>query len=185
VQDLDLGLDYTEHDAYTAYTSGGTARKKENSFTGLTHLEGEEVALLVDGAVAKVQTVASGAITADVYGAVVHAGLHSDSVLEPMRLETGSPTGTGMGKKKRITKAHILVHETLGGKVGTEDGDEDDLIFREPDDPMGTPPALYSGHKEISFPGSYDKDSFIRIVQDAPLPMTILAIMPVVDVSGD
>jgi len=185
VADLVLGPDYTLYDAYTAYTSGGTVRKKVNSLTGLSHLEGEEVALLSDGAVIKRQTVASGAITTDRYGAVIHAGLHTDSVLETMRVEPGHPGGTSMGKLKRIIRADILFHETLGGKVGTEDGDEDVLVYRSPSDPMGSPPALHSGHKEIDWPGGYDEDAYIRIVQDQPLPMTVLAIAPVVDLSED
>ena len=36
--------------AYTAYISGGEARKKATTITGLTHLVGEEVSILSEGA---------------------------------------------------------------------------------------------------------------------------------------
>lgn len=58
----------------------------------------------------------------------------------------------------------------------------DPLIFRTASDPMGAPPPLFSGDKEISNPSTYEKEGRIYFRVDDPLPCTILALMPDVGV---
>jgi hypothetical protein len=43
---------------------------------------------------------------------------------------------------------------------------------------MDVAPGLFTGDKEVEFPRNWDKDGYITLVQDQPLPLTILAIMP-------
>ena len=52
------------------------------------------------------------------------------------------------------------------------------------DDLMDHPPELYTGDQSISFPGDYDENPDILIVQDQPLPLNILAIIPEMGVHG-
>jgi hypothetical protein len=43
---------------------------------------------------------------------------------------------------------------------------------------MDTAVPLFTGDKEIEFPGGYDDDAKIFVRQTQPLPMTVLAIYP-------
>ncbi|MEW5725320.1 MAG: ubiquitin-activating E1 FCCH domain-containing protein, partial [Thermodesulfobacteriota bacterium] len=62
--------------SFSAYRSGGEARKMVDTLSGLEHLAGEEAAILADGAVHPSRTVTSGgALTLDYPAAVAHAGL--------------------------------------------------------------------------------------------------------------
>ncbi|MCK4830340.1 hypothetical protein KA005_82240, partial [bacterium] len=65
--------------------------------------------------------------------------------------------------------------------------DEDHLDawpFRKSSDPMDSPPPLFTGDISQPYSGSCSKDGDILVVQDQPLPLTILAIMPDVGVYG-
>lgn len=183
-----ISLDAT---AESAYTSGGTVTEGETTtlsaatcevvqktFTGLSHLEAKEVSMLADGAVLSNKTVASGSITMDSYGNKVHIGLPVTSTLEPMKIHDGSRLGTSRGKKQKIHKVTALFYETVGGKTGP-DVDTLNII------PFGTgdQPTLTTEDIDIDFAGSWENKATIVFVQDQPLPMTILGLVPHISVN--
>jgi hypothetical protein len=43
---------------------------------------------------------------------------------------------------------------------------------------MDSPPELFTGDVTVSWPDGYSDDALIAIVQDEPLPCTVVAIMP-------
>jgi len=174
----DNDIDGTE---YTAYESGGEARECVSSVSGLDHLEGESVAILVDGAVHPARTVASGAITLNDEYAEIHVGLPYTATILTQRPEVQTASGTAQNKLKRITKLAVRLYESLGCNVGNE-SNMDIIPFRTTVDPLDEPPELYSGDKQVQFPVGYNKDMRIKITQDQPLPLNVLAIMPVMDV---
>lgn len=147
------------------------------TITGLTHLEGEEVQVLADGAVQASKTVASGQITLDLAAEKVSVGLSYNSDLETMRIEAGSANGSSQGKIKRTHKIDVRFFDTLGCKYGKNADNLDIIKFRNTSDPMGSAPPRFSGDKEVLMNGGYDTDGRLYIRQDQPLPMTILAIM--------
>lgn len=151
---------------------GGTAIQVSKTISGLTHLEGENVAVLADGATHPNCTVDTAAITLQRYANKVHVGLPYISKLKPQRI-TGSPTS-----KKRIHEILLRFNKSLGCKVGPDEDHLDTIYFRGMTDPMDSPPPLYTGDHSIPFSGPYSRDGDILIVQDQPLPLTILAIMP-------
>ena len=51
--------------------------------------------------------------------------------------------------------------------------------------PVGSPLALYSGDRELSWPATYDTDGYVCVVQDQLLPFTLSAIIGRLDVSED
>lgn len=160
----------------SALTYDGAAT---TSITGLSHLEGQTVGVLADGAWHPDCTVSAGAITLTRSASVVQVGLAYSSRLKPMRLEAGAADGTSQGKTKRITKVVIRVFETLGMKFGASEAALDDVFWRTPSDPMGSAPAIFSGDLEPqAWPGGYESDGTIIIGQDLPFPSTIVAIMP-------
>ena len=146
---------------------------------GLGHLAGRTVAVLADGGVQPDRTVAQdGSITLDRPASVVHAGLPYGSFLQPMRLEAGSGRGTSQTKKKRITKVAVRFHQTLGGKVGPDETRLETVYFRSPATPMGQAQPAWSGDKSVNFPRGWEREGVLTVVQDQPLPMTVLLIVP-------
>lgn len=146
---------------------------------GLDHLEGQTVQIVADGARQPDKVVSGGAITLELEASVVQAGLQFVSRIVPMRLESGAADGTAQGKLKRIHELVIRFVDTLGVKCGAYNQTLDELSLRDPATPMGTPTPVRSHDHRFTYPGEYDRDGLIEIVQDAPLPMTIAAIMPV------
>lgn len=154
------------------------------TISGLDHLEGESVAVLADGAALAERTVSSGQITLDKAASKVHAGLGYRAIIEPMQLEAGAADGTSQGRTKRISELAIRMYRTLGLKVGPDLNNLDTIYFRSSADSMDSPPALFTGDKFIPMPSGFDREANIVIVQDQPLPMTVLAIMPKVRTNG-
>ncbi len=150
-----------------------------SSVSGLGHLAGEEVAVLADGAVQPKRTVSpAGEIDLDRPAGVVHVGLAYSSTLVPMRIEAGSMRGTAQSKKKRIVQVTARFHDTVGGKIGPDKTRLEPMHFRPTSGAMGAPPAVWSGDKTVKFPKGWDRDGLLAIVQDQPLPMTVLMVVP-------
>ena len=95
-----------------------------------------------------------------------------------MRINAGAADGTAQGKTKRINRMVIRLLETLGGKMGPSETEVDELLFRASGDPMDQAPATFTGDKELPWRGGYEKDGYIWYVNEQPLPVTVLAIMP-------
>ncbi|WP_272701537.1 hypothetical protein [Desulfovibrio sp. Fe33] len=160
--------------------SGLTYRgEPTDTVTGLSHLAGRTVSVLADGAVQADRTVAGdGSLTLDRPASVIHAGLSYRSVLQPMRLEAGSQRGSAQTKKKRITKVAARFYDTLGGLIGPDESRLEPVYFRSPSTPMGRAPEPFSGDKIVNFPKGWDRDGLLTIVQEQPLPMSVLMIVP-------
>jgi len=148
------------------------------AITGLSHLNGKAVNVLVDGATHPQRTVVAGAITLQIAGSTVHAGLPYTAKLATMDLEAGSRNGTAQGKMKRIAKGIVRLDRTLGGKVGPTEAKLDTLQFREASVPMGDPPPLFTGDKHAPWPGGSEKVARMWFVHEDPTPATVVAFMP-------
>lgn len=146
--------------------------------SGLWHLEGKVVDVLVDGGAHPQRTVSSGQITLQAPASVVHVGLPCPAKLATLRLEAGAADGTAQGKTKRVNRITVRFLETLGGKLGPTEAKLDAIRFRSVEDPMDAAPPLFSGDKEMVWPGGYEHDGIIWYVQDQPLPATVTAFMP-------
>lgn len=155
------------------------------SITGLAHLEGEVVQILADGAVQPDKTVSGGAITLTRAAAKVHVGLQFISRLVPLRIDAGAQDGTSQGKLKRISKLISRFIDWLGGRTGQHDGTLDPLSSRRPATPMGTAEPFRSEDVIMTFPGKWDRDQYIEIRQDQPLPMTISGVFPIMNTSNE
>lgn len=149
------------------------------TISGLDHLEGKEVAVLTDGAVHPTRTVSGGQIELQWPASVVVAGLPYTAKVKTVPIELATQSGTIQGRLKRIISATIRFYQTLGAKVF---GDE--VIFRSGSDPMDSAPPLFTGDKEVSVPHGTDYLGQIEITSDYPTPMTILAVMPLIEVGG-
>lgn len=170
------GIDGT---SFGAYTSGGKVEEVAKTVSGLGHLKNKEVSILSDGAVHPDLTVsAGGEVTLDRYANMIHIGLSYSSILETMELNIDLADGTAQGRTKRISSSTIRFYKTIAAKAGYDENSLDSIPFRETDDLMNEPLPFFTGDKEISFPKGYDKSAKVMVVQDQPLPMTVLSIMP-------
>ena len=164
--------------AYTAYVSGGEARVRVSSVSGLTHLEGETVSILAEGAVQSDKTVASGAVTLDTAASKVHVGLAYTSDFETLRPDFGARDGTAQGKLVRIHRVIMRFFQSLGGMIGPDVDNLDTVVIRKGGDKMDAAVPLYDGDLEFEWDGEYSSDNHIFYRQNQPLSTTIEAVMP-------
>jgi len=148
------------------------------------HLPNATVQVLVDGASHPDITLnASGAGTLVRAGSVIQLGFQAIARFVPLKIDAGSNDGTAQGKMQRIAQLGIRFVDSLGGKVGMFGGTLDDISLRSPSTPMGSPPEITSGIFPTDFPGDWDRNGLIEIRQEQPFPMTIAAIMPILNTS--
>ena len=148
------------------------------TITGLSHLEGETVSVLADGATHPDKTVSSGEITLDRSSSKVKVGLPFTSLLQTMRIDAGAQNGTSQSKTKRIYEITLRLYETLGVEVGPDLNNMERIPFRSSADLMDSSVSVFTGDKEIEFRGNYETDGFIFVRQNQPLPLTILSLYP-------
>lgn len=149
-----------------------------STVTGLAHLEGCTVAVCVDGKPHPQVTVESGSITLQKSGDKIHVGLPYTAKLRTMRLETGSSSGVGQTKLKVISRINLRFFETVQAKVGGSEDLLDEILFNTTTQPYGEAIPMFTGDKEVPFPGGYNRDAYIVVVHDSPLPFTLLALVP-------
>lgn len=160
-------------DSGLAYSGSAT-----NSLSGLYHLEGETVSILANGASHPDRTVSGGALSLSFDSTTAAAGYGYTSNMQTLRLESGSVDGTSQGKPKRIHAVTLRLHETVGVEIGNDSGELDRIYFRDSSMAMDQAVPLFTGDKDIEFPGGYDDDDRIYVRQDQPLPLTVLALFP-------
>ncbi|WP_427937050.1 hypothetical protein [Achromobacter marplatensis] len=154
--------------------------------TGLEHLEGQEVDILTNGAAHPRRTVVAGRVDLQFPAEVIHVGLPTSCAVATMSLEAGSASGTAQGKLKRITNLIVRMYRSLGGNVGPARDKTNTLNFRRPSQPMGSAPPLLTGDSDpIPWPGGYERGAQIWYTNEQPLPVTLVALMPVVGTSDD
>lgn len=178
--DDDSNIDGT---AFTAYISGGNANLKVTGITGLGHLEAETVRILGDGAIATDQTVASAAITLDSAASVAQIGLGFTHKLKTLKISAGNPAGTPLGKIKRIYGVvfDLLNSHTLS--FGRDSDNLKDIDFRTVTDPMDSAAPLFTGERFVDFPGQWTRDARIVIENSDPVPFTLLALAPEINLN--
>ncbi len=139
-----------------------------------THLNGETVQVLGDGAYLGTETVSSGDVTLDDNTTTNHVGLAYTSTVKPMKIDI---EGLGIALTKKIITAIISFYNTLGGWYGDTTSDLYEIIYRDRDDAFGSPPSLFTGIKELPFDAEYEREGDIVIYQDQPNPMTVRGVI--------
>lgn len=165
---------------FDAYLSGGKVRKKITTLSGLSHLEGESVDVLGDGGDMGSYVVTGGSITlpSDYPVAIAHVGLGYKSRWRTLRIEAGAADGTSQGKQRRVNQVTLDLYRSVHLKLGMSFDALFEHVLTRPTDPESEVPALYTGFFEASVEGDYDTENKICGMQDRPLPMTLLAILP-------
>lgn len=153
-----------------------------NTITGLDHLEGKLVSILADGVVQPQQTVVGGQIGLSVTASKVHVGLPYASDLETLNIEAPLPDGTMQGRKLKISKVTVRVLNSKGGYIGPDENHLKaiDSVFAD----YRSATDLYTGDLKVSLTGGFSDGGRMFIRQTDPLPITVLALMPLVSVAG-
>lgn len=152
------------------------------TISGLDHLEGQEVAILADGAVHPAQTVTGGEITLEDEASVVHVGLPITADLETLPAVINTEA-YGQSRAKNVSRVWPRVYRSSGIYVGPN-ADNLKEIKQRTNEPAGTPPTLRSEELEILIPPSWGQDGRILIRHTDPLPMTVVSITMEVSVGG-
>lgn len=168
-----------QKDAYYAdslITYDGAASGLTANLTGYTHLIGETVKVLADGAVhPDVVVDSSGEITLEYDASVVQTGLGYFHDIEPLILDVGNPAGSALAKLKKIREVGFLLHETGALTVGADRANLKDKSLREIADLMDTAVPLFSGIFIAEIDGGEVTDPKVIIRADDPTPFTLLA----------
>jgi len=164
-------------DAGIVDTSGTT------TITGLDHLEGETVAVLIDGAVHPTRVVESGQITIDETGSRVVVGLPYEYQVSPMRADIVTQRGTTLGSTEAIPE--IVLSLFASGNVNYGDGTTQRPIDFRTDENYNGPPDLFTGITEgLAFDGGFTMEKNVVISGSDPLPCTVRAIILRTDQTG-
>lgn len=163
-----------------------------NSVSGLSHLEGQTVGVVVDGALHEDRVVSGGSITLDGQHSVVHIGLRYTGVVETMDLEGGGTTGTAQTKKKSVYKVGFRLYQTLGLESGTDYYKLIDRLMRSALDYMDNPPPLFTGDEVIHITGQktgksdkpWSRSQRVIFRQSLPLPAEVQMVVPYFNVSN-
>jgi hypothetical protein len=154
-------------------TSGSTV------ITGLNHLNGETVQVMVDGAKQADKVVSSGQITIDRAGTRVVVGLPYEYKAEPMRLDQD---GSTYGTTKIITEVVVSFLDTLNAKYG--DGTTQYEINWRTTEDYDSPPELFTGDITLTFDGGFTTDTPLVISGSDPFPCVLRALIPKITKTG-
>jgi hypothetical protein len=158
----------------------GTATREVRN---LWHLEGKQVGVLGDGNVFPTATVQNGRITLDNPAARITIGLPYVSELETLDLDVGDPTI--QGKRKKISAVTVKLENSRGLKIGGthENGTPSRLteVKERTNQMYGTPIGLLTGTERVLQDPSWNGNGRVLVRQENPLPCTILAVIPEVD----
>lgn len=165
-----------------AASGGWTLSTPTMSVSGLWHLEGQTVSILADGSTQPSVTVTNGTVTLQNSASLITIGLPFQAQLQTLPLDLGG-NPTVQGKRKQISAVTARVQDTRGLKWGP---DTDNLIeFKQrTNESYGVPIALFTGDQRLVIPSVWTVYGQIIAQQDYPLPATILAVIPEINV-GD
>ena len=137
---------------------------------GLEHLDGFTVQVLTDGAVHPERTVTGGQIILEWEANVIDVGLQIYSEMTTLTLDAGGPSGTARHKQKHWNKVYV---ELLDSGLPIING------VRAPDRTPSTPMderEPFRTEQIMTVTLGRTTQGAINIVQDLPVPLTVVAI---------
>lgn len=143
------------------------------TITGLSHLEGQTVAILGDGAVMPQQVVSGGSITLPFAVSTAQIGLPitADAITTP--LVTTQDATLGQSRIKNLNKAWVRVYNSGMFSAGPNASKLTPIKPRH-FEPPGSPPDLRSDEIPLFIQSHFNASGQIMIRQSDPLPLTIV-----------
>lgn len=145
--------------------------------TGLSHLNGKTVSVLLDGGEHPDCVVTDGAITLAREGSVVAVGLPFTSLVETLPLVAQTQQGSTRYQIGRISTVLVDQHNTFGLEYSDADREKWYAVSHrtDGDNPL-LPPALKIGPSQITLAGKHDRLPRLKLRQKTPMPATILSL---------
>jgi len=155
-----------------------------SSVSGLHHLEGKTVGVLVDGNVIPDQVVIDGVVTfpSGVTGTNVVVGLRFTCILRT--LPPTSPNSVIEGRRISAKGVSVRYDQSRGIKVGADLNTLFPIKDRT-DEFLGEPTLLKDKVEYMIVPTGFEDNGQVYFVQDDPLPATILGHVMRLDVGDD
>jgi len=158
------------------------------TFSGLSHLEGEEVAVFADGNVLPNKTVSGGKITLDAEYSKVFAGLNYDAELQTLPIRAREEVIEG--RQKRIVKAAIRLLNSRGLEIGSTIEQEGIDYITYPlkertTEKYAEPTRLQSRLLEQTIGGEWTEDNSLVIRKNLASHATILGLIIDAEIGND
>lgn len=147
-------------------------------WSGLEHLEGREVTVLMDGSAIARATVSGGSITLPRPAAAIVAGLPYTHRIEPLPPQAGGSQPMAAGTAVRLVQACFRVLDTQALHIDTGRGPVAVPFRRRGADRFSTRPTAFSGDVKVRAIG-WTRDvmqPLWRIEQNHPLPCTVISV---------
>ncbi len=170
--------------AMTDYVEGGNAREVVTILSGLWHLEGQEVVILADGNVVDGEVVSGGQVTIAEGASRAHVGLRYVADLETLNPELVVAGQTLQGRNVRVPSLTVRLKNTRGLLVGSNALNLTEMKQREREN-YGEPTHLLTGDKGLEINSDWSDGGRMFLRQIHPLPVTVTAIIPELDVGDD
>jgi len=157
----------------------GSASTPRTTWSGLRHLEGQTVRILADGADAGTGVVSGGSVTLETPANEVLIGLPFSHEIAPLPPAISGGRGGGPGTMIRLIRATLRLKDTAALWLDTGAGPSIQPFQAFGGNPvLDQPPTPLSGDLSIRALG-WQRDSMTplwRVIQDAPLPCTVLSV---------
>lgn len=172
---------YVDGAGFGEHVKNGYVRTPKETLSGLDHLEGETVSALVDGSPQRDLVVTSGSITLSRAGSRVHVGMPYQTDMETLNLDI--PEANSFGRAKSSSHFTAIVEKTRGMSIGPNENKLYDFKQRS-DEEYNEPTRMTTGEYSSTIAPSWHDNGRIFLRQDDPLPMTVLGVIPEVDIGG-
>jgi hypothetical protein len=146
-------------------------------WTGLGHLEGQEVALVADGLVLERTTVTGGQVALDAPASELVVGLPYSHLIEPMPAAFGGARVGSQDPVYRPVRVSLRLFETQSLHIDTGDGVRDVPLHTIGSGPKDRSPEPFTGDRALRALGwrrGAGQPPW-RIEQDTPLPCALLS----------
>lgn len=154
--------------------------------SGLTHLEGETVAILADGAAVDNQVVTGGTVTLPSPASVAHIGLPFTMDVQLLPVAVDAAEAGGQGTVKHVDYSYIRVNRSGPLSAGPSFDDLTQVPIRT-NEPYGSPPRLQSRTLDIFVQPpdiTQSLDAQLCLRSDTPTPLTLSSIAIKVTLGG-
>lgn len=156
-----------------------------STITGLTHLIGQSVAVLADGAEQSRKVVdGAGHITLDYPAVDVIAGLPVRWVFQDLPRDVQVQGGTSKGEPKRASHIAIEVVNSAGGKVAFNASIPNDLT-ETGTNPNAAPIPLFTGQKRMTIASETQDEGVLELTGDNALPFTLAGVTPLLEIEDN
>jgi hypothetical protein len=155
------------------------------TLAGLWHLEGQQVAILADGAVEPRATVSNGKVTLGRAVSVAHVGLPYASEARTLPQVGAAPDGDPMTKVRRVHRVGFFLLDTASFNYGVPGGSRTAILTRFWGEEFGAPPALFTGVARVRLEDDYTRIGQVEWEVSDPVPATVLAVATQGDVQDD